>query len=62
MNDQTFLMLVALAFLGFVLTTGALTVAIALTVRTLAKWAVALTVFVIAEVAESRSPSARRLT
>lgn len=55
MNDHTFLLLVALAFLGFVLTTGAITVAIALTVRILAKWTVVLTVFVLAEVSESRS-------
>jgi hypothetical protein len=33
MSDQTFFILLALAFLGFVLTTGALAVAAALVVR-----------------------------
>lgn len=37
MSDQTFFILLALAFLGFVLTTGALAVATALVVRLVAK-------------------------
>jgi hypothetical protein len=37
MSDQAFFILLALAFLGFVLTTGALAVATALVVRFVAK-------------------------
>lgn len=47
MNDQTFFLLIALAFLGFVLTTGALTVAIALAARFIVKVSLVLTIHIV---------------
>ena len=47
MSDQTFFILLALAFLGFVLTTGALTVAIALAARFIVRVSLVLTIQIL---------------